>query len=218
MYLTQAFTCLVGVIGLRKYGQLSAPLRVLELYILISVCIDIVKDVMMLYNIHTLWLSQCFSVVELFLFARVFYYWQTNKRFILLLCGSLILYLVIWVIGKFTFEPFTLSDVYSGSISQLIQIGFGTWLLLGILKDDSIVWKNDSRLWTVSGIVIYATAAFFLFGMFNVMLNLPRRIMLLVWFANLFFLIVQYSFFLRAFLCKPVSDGTIHPTQTTNKQ
>jgi hypothetical protein len=209
MYLTQAFVCFVGIVGMRKYKQLGTASRVLELYILLSVGIDIVKDVMMVYNVHTLWVSQCFSVVELLLFAAVLHYWRTSKLFDTCLFGAVAIYLIVWVVGKFTFEPFTLSDVYSGSVSQIIQIGFGGWLLLEVLRDNSIVWKDDVRFWVVSGIVFYAAAAFFLFGMFNVMLTLPRQTMLLVWIANLVFLNFQYSFFLRAFFCKPASVSQV---------
>jgi hypothetical protein len=142
------------------------------------------------------------------LYTQIFFYWRTSKYNGLFIWTAYIIYFIIWIVGKFTFEPFTYSDVYSGTISQIFQIGFGVWLLLAILKDNSNVWKDDPRFWIVSGIVFYTTAAFFLFGMFNVLLTLPRNIMFVIWIANMLFIVIQYVFFLRAFLCKP-APGTV---------
>ena len=51
----------------------------------------------------------------------------------------------VWLVGKFTFEPITAFDTYSSVISQLMQIGFGAWLLLIVVRDNEISWKNDVR-------------------------------------------------------------------------
>jgi hypothetical protein len=205
IYTTQAFMCVVGGIGIRRYKLFSRSLRIIEWYILSSIFIDLVKDVMVYFNIHTLWLSQCFSVLELSFFASAFYSWRTNYRQGTLFWLSYLFYLSIWIIGKFSFESFSGSDVYSGSISQLIQISIGIWLLLSIQREVDLDWKNDSRIWVISGIVFYATATFLLFGLFEVLLASSRNLLRVLWLFNDAFIVIQYTFFLRAFLCKPVS-------------
>jgi len=205
--------CFVGVIGIRKYKQLQSPLRILEWYILLSIVIDGVKDVMINQNIRTLWLSQCFNVVELFLFSGIYYHWRTSNRDGVLIWASFIIYLIIWIVGKFSFEPFTGSNDYSSAVSQTIQIGFGMWLMFALLKDTLTSWKKNPMFWVISGIILYAASSFFLFGLFSVMLTLPRQIMRFVYLSNMFFIILQYIFFLRAFLCKPASAGINQPSE-----
>ncbi|HVN49482.1 MAG TPA: hypothetical protein VMU30_11775 [Bacteroidota bacterium] len=118
--------------------------------------------------------------------------------------GCFVLYFVIWTIGLFTFEPIYETTTYTSDISEAIQIIFGTWLLMVVLQDEKHTWKDDARLWTVSGIVLYAAATFVLFGSFNVMLkNLPAQVMINLWVINLVFIIIQHLFFLRAFFCIP---------------
>ncbi len=202
IFLAQGWVCVVGIVGLRRLNTLSPPLRYLLLYILAAVVIDIAKDVMSFYKIHTLWLSQCFSIIELFLFVIVFCLWGMSKKQTALLWWAYAAYLVVWIIGKFTFEPLTASDVYSGAVSQIIQISFGSWLLMAVLKDDSVVWRRDPRFWVILGIVLYASATFFLFGLFNEMLKISLEVMRTLWLMNSLFIIVQHYFFLRAFLCK----------------
>jgi hypothetical protein len=206
---TQAWMCIVCLIALRKYRRLQAPLRVLTLYILISAFLDVVKDTMAYHNIHTLWLSQCFSIIELALFLTMFRQWNANNRMSTLMGATFILYLAVWIVGKFSFEPFTVYDTYSGAVSQIIQIGFGSWLLLSLTAEDNFEWKNDPRFWVISGIVLYAAATFFLFGMFNVLVAASREFTKLVMNANLVFTCLEYSFFLRGIFCSMKTDGRI---------
>ena len=202
------FMLVVGIVGLRKWKQLPTPLRILDVYILFTVAHEIVKAIMSFYNIRTLWINHWFTVIELFLFSCIYYYFVVqcfnfnSKRYGQLLWSAYLVYLIIWIIGKFTFEPFYYWDVYSGAVSQIIQIGFGGWLLYSRSQEHGLEWKKDYRFLVVSGIVLYAAAAFFLYTSFNVVLTLPRPLMREIWISNLVFLVMQYIFFLRGFLCK----------------
>ena len=196
--------CVVGSVGIRRYKSFSRSLRIIEWYVLSSISVDLVKDVMVYFSIRTLWLSQCFSVLELSFFAAAFYSWRTNYRQGTLVRLSYLLYLTIWIAGKFSFESFSVSDVYSGSISQLIQISIGIWLLLSIQREDDLDWKNDPRIWVVSGIVFYAAATFLLFGLFEILLASSHKFLRALWPFNDAFIVIQYSFFLHAFFCKPM--------------
>ena len=205
MYSTQAIISIVGFIGFRKYKLFDKSLRILEWYIISSIIIDFVDDVMIYKRIHTLWLNQCFDVIELLLFSRIFYFWRTSKRNGFLIWAGFVAYLLVWIIGKFTFEPITGWDNYSEPIAQLIQIGFGGWILLRILKETDIVLKKDIRFWVLSGIVLYAVATFFFFGLFTPMLISNRKLLRAIWPLNDAFIVMQYFFFLRAFLYKTVN-------------
>ena len=218
MYATQVFMTCVGIIGILKYRRLTKPQKIVVWYILFSLLVDSVKDVMIFNRIRTLWIDHWFSILELVLFILVFNYWRLNKRYSVLLWISFSVYLLIWIIGKFSFEPFGFEDVYSESVSQIIQIAFGVPLLIALIGDEDITWKNNARFWIISGIVFYAAAAFFLFALHDVMLTFPRQIMRMIWPLNDLFIIIQYVFFLRAFLCKPVNTGIINQSPTIHKE
>jgi hypothetical protein len=209
LILTQVWMCFVCFVAFRGYKQRTASLRILAWYILASSVLDVVKAFMVYQNIHTLWLSQCFSVFELSLFLSMFHYWRTSKRSSSLMWALFMIYLLIWIVGKFSFEPFTGSDNYSGAVSQTIQIGFGIWLFISDLHGNKIVWKNDPRFWVLSGIILYAAATFFLFGLFNVLVAASLALMKLIWNFNLFFVCVQYYLFLRGFLCNTITEREI---------
>jgi hypothetical protein len=218
MYITQVFACVVGFIGLKKYKQFILPLRILEWYIISSIAVDLLVDIMIYKKIHTYWVGHCFNVLELSLYSGIFYAWRTSKKNGFLIWGGFVVYLLIWTIGKFSFESITGWDTYSGSFTQVIQIGFGGWLLLEIMKETNIIWKEDIRLWVLSGIVLYAAGTFIFFGLFTEMLAINRKLLRAIWPLNDAFIIMQYIFFLRAFLCKPANAGIINPPPTTHKE
>jgi len=218
MYTTQAFVSIVGFIGIIKFKQLLLTARILEWYIISSIIVDIIVDVMIYKTIHTYAIATFFNVLELFLFVRIFYLSRTSKLNGTLLWVGFFLFLLVWTIGKFTFEPLTGWDKYTGSLTQIIQIGFGGWILLGLLKETNFILKEDVRFWILSGIVLYAAATFLFFGFFTEMLITDRLILRTIFRLNDVFIVIQYIFFLRAFLCKPVSAGIIHQSQTTNKE
>jgi hypothetical protein len=218
IYMAEAFVCFVGFIGFTKYKQFILPLRILEWYTIGSLIDYSILRVMVYKKIHTYLIGQSFDVFELLLFSCIFYLWRTSKRNGFLIWAGFVAYLLIWIIGKFTFEPLTGWENYSGSITQILQIGFGGWILLGMLKETNIVLKEDIRFWVLSGIVLYAAATFLLFGLFTPMLMSNRKLLRAIWPLNDVFIVMQYFFFLRAFLCKPVNAGIINQSPTIYKE
>ncbi len=202
IYITQIFIFAVGIVGLRKWKQLPMPLRILDLYIVFDFASDVTIDIMSFFNIRNLWVLHWSSVIELYLFSCIYYYWRSSKQYGQLLWLAYIVYLIIWIIGKFTFEPFYYRDVYSGAVSKIIQIGFGGWLLFSRSQEHGLEWNKDYRFLVVTGIVLYAAASIYIYTLFNVMLTLPRSLMRLVLIWNIVFGVIQYVFFLRGFLCK----------------
>ena len=201
--IVQVFAFFVIIVGARKWKMLSHPLRFFEVYISIGLAGTIMEGILADHNIRNLWMQHWVSLFDLSASCYLYFVWRPSKRFAWLLWTSYGMYIAVWIIGKYSFEPFYYSDVYSGALSQIIQIGFGGWLLYQISQEYSFEWKTDPRFIVVTGIAGYAAASFLLFAMFNLMLTLPRQTMRVIWLSNSFFVIIQYIIFLRAFLCKP---------------
>jgi hypothetical protein len=202
IYTSEVIVFAIGVFGAVRYKKLTTPLRYILLYVFIESAQNFVVAWMALQSIRTLWLSHCFSVFELCLFINVYRLWWNKEEKTILLWRFYGIYIVVWIVGVFTFEPITSMDIYSGALSQMIQIGFGSWLLLSLQQEDRMARKDDPRFWVLAGIVLYAAATFFMFGTFNEMLKLPIEIMRKIWIFNDLFVIIEHLFFLRAFVCK----------------
>jgi hypothetical protein len=204
---------LVGIIGVLRYNHLNTPMRFIAWNVVCATISGWTEHILgSHYQIHTLWLFHLNTFIELVLVLFAFYHWRTGTRHGKLLQWSFYVYAIIWLVGMFTFEPLTMSDDYSGSIAQVIQLGFSIWLLIAILKDDTVVWTNDPRFWVTSGIIIYVAFTFLLFGLFDVMLSKSSSMLRVILHINWYAIIISYVFFLRAFFCNPAPAGTIQQT------
>jgi len=109
---------------------------------------------------------------------------------------------VLWIVSKFSFEPFSLADDGTATISKILQIAFSVYLLIEIVKESELVWTDDSRLWVVVSLIIYAAGTLFWFAFYNKMLQASPDRLIEVYSLNWTLMIISNLLFLRAFLCK----------------
>jgi len=143
-----------------------------------------------------------YTLIELIFIIMIYSFWikRRRSRFILLFC--LAGFAVLWIVSKFSFEPFSQADDWTSGISNILQIMFSGYLLVDIVKESDIVWTNDPRFWVATGTIIYSAATLFLFTSFTKMLQISTEHFLMLWPFNWIFLIISYSLYARSFLCK----------------
>jgi hypothetical protein len=127
-------------------------------------------------------------------------YSRTNARSALLVCLGM--FIIVWVLSKFFFEPFTHIDGWTATLSKILQIVFSIILLVDVVKGSDIVWTNDPRIWAATGIIIYSAGSLFMFALFNKMLQVSPDRLKLAWSLNWVLMIISNLLFARAFLCK----------------
>jgi hypothetical protein len=111
-------------------------------------------------------------------------------------------FIILWVVSKFSFEPLSLADDGTASISKILQIAFSVYLLVDIVKESDLLWTADPRFWVVVSIMIYAAGSLFWFALYNKMLQASPGQLKEVYSLNWTLMIISNLFFLRAFLCK----------------
>jgi hypothetical protein len=203
-YLTFFIEIVVGIIGLVRYKKVVQPLRLLVALVLFWFFAGILEYVTAQRNIHNMWIVQINNVIEMIVFTWIYYFWRTSKRNGLILVSLLLLFLLVWIVGKFTFEPITGADETTWALSRLIQMFVGVALLIGILKNDKApLWFHDPKFLVTSSFVIYAAGAFFLFSLYTPLLRSSRELLRVVYQINWMLTIVSHILFALAFFCKP---------------
>jgi hypothetical protein len=201
-YVTMIVEFGVVVLGIIRFRELTPPLRYLVWTIIFWFIAGIVERVMGVFNIRNLWLTQCNTLIGLALFIRIYYYWRISALYGHILIISLIVFTILWIIAKFTFEPFVQSDDYTSSISTIIILGATIFLMIQILKDSVIVLNNDPRFWTSVAFILYSVGTLFIFSLFTLMLNTNREVLLIVYPVNWMLTIMAHLFFARAIWCQ----------------
>jgi len=191
-----------AIVGGFRYKILPRPLRILEWLIVIDIVDAGVQWILASYHIHNLWTMHFYTLIELIFVVMIYSSWmkQRRSRSILLLC--LAGFAVLWIVSKFSFEPFSLADDGTATISKILQIAFSVYLLIEIVKESELVWTDDSRLWVVVSLIIYAAGTLFWFAFYNKMLQASPDRLIEVYSLNWTLMIISNLLFLRAFLCK----------------
>lgn len=214
-YLTVAIEGIVGGIGVYRYKKLSKPLQYLVWLLIFWFMMSIIEFLVdQLLHIHNIWLLHYVTLIETIITLWIFYQWRTSKINGLIFIFSTIGFLLIWIIGKFTFETMSYGDNVTSSISYIMILSFIIYLLLHMIREENVSLSNDARFWVACGFCIYFSGTFFLFSLFNFMLSLPRETMQKIFVLNWLFSIISDILFARAFFCKPAGAGIIHQSQT----
>jgi hypothetical protein len=197
--LVQIITALVG--GFR-YRILPRPLRILEWLIIINVVDSGLKWILIPFHVHTLWLSHFYTLLELIFIFFMYSLWMKphGRRLVFLIC--LIVFVFFWIVSKVSFEPLSLADDWTATISKVLQIVFSAYLLLDVVKESDIVWINDPRFWIATSTILYAAGSLFWYALFNKMLQISPDFLKQSYSLNWTLMIVSNLLYMRGFLCK----------------
>jgi hypothetical protein len=190
------------LVGGFNYRNLPRALRILVWLLSFNVVLTTVERILGMNNIKNLWMMHISTAVEYLLFFFIFYIWIEFSRTRLVLKTALVLFSCLWIISKFTFEPFSQADDLTAAVSKVIQIFFSSLLLVDVIKESDIVWKKDSRFWIASGTIIYCSGTIFLFALFNPMLAASRELLKTVYMINWILVILANVFYSIGFLCR----------------
>ncbi len=157
---------------------------------------------MTLYHIRNLWVSQIFTLIEYVLILSTCYLWKSKKADKRILMIGMIVFIVLWIVSKFTFEPLYRDDTYTSAVSKIIQIIVAALVLFDVLQDTDVELKTDARLWVSSGVIIYSSGTLFLFALFNMMLETSSELIRTLWPINWILSIVFTLLLARGVWCR----------------
>ena len=190
------------LVGGFRYRNLLRPLRILEWLIIIGILNEGIQRIVASFHYYNLWTSHFYTLIEIVFVVFMYSSWMKNHQKRLMLSFCLSVFVVFWIISKFTFEPLSLADSWTASISKILQIIFSVLLLMDVVRESDIVWTDDPRLWVVAGIIIYSAGSLFFYALYNMMLQASRDRLILVYSMNWILMIVSNLLFIRGFLCK----------------
>ncbi|MCX6122555.1 MAG: hypothetical protein NTX44_13180 [Ignavibacteriales bacterium] len=201
-YILLLIEILTAIVGGFRYRNLPRPLRILEWLIIISILDVGLQLTLAFYHIHNLWTSHFYTLVEIVFVVLMYSSWlkKSQNRLMLSLCLSV--FVVFWIVSKFTFEPLSLLDGWTAAISKVLLITFSAFIFVDIVRESDIVWVNDPRFWVAVGIIIYSAGSLFYYALFNIMLHASPDRLRIVLSMNRILIIVSSLLYMRGFLCK----------------
>jgi hypothetical protein len=153
-----------------------------------------------LYNIRNLWVIHFSMLLEFLIITAMFYGWKKRKRAKSLLLVLCCLFLFLWVLSKYSFEPFTQMDSYTSNASVFF-IAVASSVFLDVTKDRQTVIMSDPRIWAAAAILIYSSGSLILVSLFNDMLRVSIDFLRKIWQINIALVIISTFLFARAIWC-----------------
>ena len=179
------------------YGQKFIILLLTGIFI-----VEILELWMAAQNIRNFWLIDLATLGECLILLSIFRNWKTSVRDKKIILVSGIAFVIIWVVAKWTFEPFNQMNIYTSAVARIIEISFAISILFDVLKDSHSSLKGDIRLWVSSAVIIYATGSLLLFALFVVMLKESPSVVKAIWPVNWVLMIVYYLLYARSISCR----------------
>ena len=201
-YISFIFEILAALVGGFRYRNLPRPLRILEGLIIFNVLKVGLQWILAIQNIRNLWILHYSTIIELAFIIAIYSFWIRQKHYQLILRLCLAGFFILWIVSKFTFEPLSLSDGGTATISKILQIIFSAYLFVIVIKDSEIVWTDDPRFWIAASIIINSAGSLFWSALFNKMLQISpellRHMYPIPWLLGIFVDLLM----IRGFLCK----------------
>jgi hypothetical protein len=192
----------VGILGLLKYKFSKISIQILVWYVFIWFVVDVVEFIMYRYRIHNLWVSHCDTLIEVTLFIAIVFYWRTSKKMGLVLIFSYFAFLILWIVGKYSFEPIIAGDDYTWSLSRLLMICFAVYLMIMLLNEQSIDLKKEPRFWIATGFLVHSVGTLVLFSSFNFLIINSPNVLVTLYPLNWIFAIIAHLFFACGIWCQ----------------
>ncbi|MCX6121188.1 MAG: hypothetical protein NTX44_06175 [Ignavibacteriales bacterium] len=136
----------------------------------------------------TLGLNHVYYLIEYIFIMSIITVWQETLRIKRLFQALMLLYILFWIIAKFTFEPLTgLYSVIAGTSQGLLVIS-AEFTLFVFIRDRIHPVINHYRFWVLLSFVIYYAGT---------LLIITSRGMLLHYSTEAFFLVTSIDWSLK---------------------
>jgi len=148
------FSVLIPIaIGLYKRKSLEEGLKWLWWLLLFELATSSGQLILNVHRITNLWLSHIFVLVEFSLVVCICSKWveTPNKR--TLLRAVIVLFGLLWIGSRFSFEPLGAPSSYVSPIAKAGLIVISMYIIFLIAQTSEELFK-DPRYWVVSGIII----------------------------------------------------------------
>ena len=202
-YITPAFIVIPVIIGILKYGQFTAPFKVLFWFVVFSAVANAANIILIQCHFQTPIMFHLYTPVE-FACMSLFYNYLFNKRWQKILIALILVFVLFCVVDILYVQNSTQIDTYPGTVEAIIIIGYSVLYLnqqSNIEHESS--WESSGLNWANIAILIYYGCGLFMFIATNYLMKASLNVNLIVWSVFDTILVVEYLLFAIGFYkCK----------------
>jgi hypothetical protein len=203
------FQIIVAVWALLKWKTVQGAQRFLILLFVEIALSSVVCTVLGWSGRNNLWVIHIATLCDFIIEIGMFILWKKRKyeKRVLFIVGCL--FVIVWLISKWTFEPMDKFDSYTSVISSVAELIIAITILFDVLRDAIPSLRMDPRVWVASGIIIYTAGALFILALFNEMLNISPDLIKKVWPLNWLLSFIGIILMARSLTCQKAHGNAV---------
>ena len=176
-------------------------MKILLYYLIIALATDIFLIWFVSGYQLNMGLVHGYYLIEYVFIISVITVWQESHRMKRFFQALMLLYILFWIIAKFTFEP--LSGLYSitASTSQVLLTLSAGYTLFIVIGNRVQPLTKDYRFWVLLSFVIYYAGTLLIIALRGILLHYSIGILFLVTSLDWSLKILFNIFFAIGFLC-----------------
>jgi hypothetical protein len=201
LYISLFSPVLPIVAGVYRLGVLNRKMKVVVLFLIIALTIDIIPMFLISDTKINLRLMHFYVFIEFLFVMYIVSFWQESQKMEKLFQVLLLLYVLFWFCAKFTFEPFNGLYSITTSVSQILLAlgaGYTLFIVIGNRVQPLFSYQN---FWVLLSFVIYYTGTLMLIALQGVLMNFSREEIFLAASINWSLKIIFNILITVGFLC-----------------
>ena len=197
------------VVGWKRWKSLGGETRILLALLTFYVFFLVVELATTFMAIRNLWLADTYTLLEFVVLAVIYYRWFTNdtpRKAVKYSIGAVV---ILWMIGKVSFEPLGGNSNYLCPLETVLLIVMALSTVLVLVNDNVEMLFRRPQFWVSIGLITCGAGTLPLFALSTKLLSLPLQEYQKIWNINWILQSVCNLTYTVAFLCRDYSKGRI---------
>ncbi|MBI5021167.1 MAG: hypothetical protein HZB59_07010 [Ignavibacteriales bacterium] len=166
-YIYLSSTIAVFVLGALRFRRFDRGMIFFFCFIIVIMIIEVITYTLMILSINNHWVLHIYDLLEYIFLMLMFANWQSDKKIGSTLELTIPVFAVAWLISKFTIESFSGLSNYIHPSACLIIIIVSILTLFQSFRINSTTSSIRSRIWIISGILIYYSGSIVYYSLVN---------------------------------------------------
>jgi len=194
-------------------GSLPAPLRVVSIYVAVTLVESCVMTWLSIRSIENLWLIHIFTPVGVFLLLLAFARLQVHELARTMILAMIPLFLITWAFLLVTSDSLADFPVYGRTVSALLIVAVAAYTLLVLSQHALTAVTSQPWFWLTVGLLVYFPYLVMLNPLSSALHGRSEELLFTLYRVNAALMIVSNLFITRAILCqkRQSSGGSSSP-------
>jgi hypothetical protein len=195
------------IAGWKRWEFLTREMRflfALLAFYLLFLCVELWTS---FHGFKNLWMSDVYGLLEFVVLTAVFSGWSSDAMARKAMRSSTGVIVVLWIVGKLSFEPLGGNSNYIAPIETLLLISMALYTIISLVRGNIETLFRQPQFWVSVAVIIFGAGMLPLLILSTKLLSLPLQEYEKVWNVNWVLGVFSNVVYAAAFLTRTPIDN-----------